>query len=227
MADASLSSRVYDDILGRIISGRMKPGDVFNRRQVAAELAVSVAPVLEAMLELETEGLIETLPRRGTRVRVPQREDVWGQLVVREALECQAARLYCGEPVRRHSARLSRLAADLDQLDLRSVDRAREEIRFHHYLVSLANCPPLTEAFERVMKLGLLHAAGMLDLHDGSATGHVALVNALQHGSADAAEAAVRAHVRAASPKPEPASDGQGQTPFPTLPTWLGERDGN
>src|SRR5688500_11104912 len=102
MADGSLSTRVYDDILGRIVSGRMKPGDVFNRRQVAAELGVSVAPVLEAMLELETEGLIQTLPRRGTRVCQASADDVWGQLMVREALECQAARLYCGGRITRH-----------------------------------------------------------------------------------------------------------------------------
>jgi DNA-binding GntR family transcriptional regulator len=228
MPDGSLSSRVYDDILGRIISGRMKPGDVFNRRQVAAELAVSVAPVLEAMLELEAEGLIETLPRRGTRVRVPRHADVRGQLVVREALECQAARLYCGDPVCRHDGRLTRLAADLDRLDPRSVGRAREEIRFHHYLVSLADCPTLTAAFERVMKLGLLHAAGVLDLPDGSAAGHVALVAALRTSNPDAAEAAVRAHVRAATLDPASADGGHpGEATFPTLPTWLGDPAGD
>jgi DNA-binding GntR family transcriptional regulator len=231
MVDGSLSNRVYDDILGRIISGRMKPGDGFNRRQVAAELGVSVAPVLEAMLELEAEGLIETLPRRGTRVRVPRHEDVWGQLVVREALEVQAARLYHGEPVRRHHARLSRLAATLDGLDPRSAAHAREEVRFHHYLVSLAQCPPLTEAFERVMKLGLLRAAVVLELPDGSAAGHVALVAALVTADADGAEAAVRAHVRAAgrgvdptpNVDPGPGQPGPEETPFPTLPAWLGD----
>lgn len=226
MAEGSLSSRVYNELLGRILSGRMRPGDVFNRRQVAAELNVSVAPVLEAMLELEAEGLIETLPRRGTRVRRPSPDDIWGQLLVREALECQAARLYHGEPVRRHLPRLQRLAEHLDQLDPRSIDFVREEIRFHHYLVSLAECTPLTSAFERVMKLGLLHAAAVSLMADGppdADRGHRALVEALMSDEPDAAEAAMRAHVHVdrpaevadIAPIPQDAA-------IPARPVWLG-----
>jgi DNA-binding GntR family transcriptional regulator len=223
MADGSLSSRVYDEILGRILSGRMRPGDLFNRRQVAAELSVSVAPVLEAMLELEAEGLIETLPRRGTRVRLPGAQEVWGQLVVRESLECQAARMYCGDRVRRHHARLTRLAAQLDALDAPSVEFVREEIRFHHYLVSLADCPPLTAAFERVMKLGLLHAAAAAALAPAgppdAARSHVALVEALKSDDPDAAESAVRANVHVDRPAPAPhEQDGVA----PSRPSWLG-----
>lgn len=222
MADGSLSHRVYSDILGRILSGKMKPGDVFNRRQVAAELQVSVAPVLEAMLELEAEGLIETLPRRGTRVRMPNVEDVWGHLMLREALECQAARLCCGESVRRHQMRLQRLASELDALQRGSVEQIRQEIRFHHYLVSLAQCPPLTEAFERVMKVGLLHAAGAMESTPPQNSLHETLVNELLNADPDTAEAAMRSHLRAANPSL--LNDRQmDDRPFPSLPAWLSE----
>ena len=224
MADGPLSTRVYDDILARILAGRMKPGDVFNRRQIAAELGVSVAPVLEAMLELEAEGLIETLPRRGTRVRQTTPHDAWGQLLVREALECQAARVYHGEPVRRHAQRLGRLADALDQMDARSPEHAREEIRLHHYLVSLANCPPLTAAFERVMKIGVLHAASLLESDPaGAGQGHVALIEALQTPDPDAAEAAVRAHVRHGKATLY-AAGRPHEGDLPALPSWLGGR---
>jgi DNA-binding GntR family transcriptional regulator len=224
MADGSLSNRVYDEILSRILGGRMKPGDVFNRRQVAAELRVSVAPVLEAMLELEAEGLIESLPRRGTRVRMPSAEDVWGQLMVREAIECQAARLYHGEPVSRHGVRLTRFAAALDNLDARSVPYVREEIRFHHYLVSLANCPPLTAAFERVVKLGLLHAANTLEADASQPRpDHGALVEALMSATPDAAESVVRAHVRAGNSRLYGEQQADAGT-IPSLPVWLGGR---
>ena len=45
----------------------------------------------EALLRLEFEGLLESRPRAGTRVRIPSPEDVKGHYVVREALEVQAA----------------------------------------------------------------------------------------------------------------------------------------
>src|SRR3954454_10146410 len=111
----SLSQRVYEAILSRLLSGHWEPGRILNRRQVAAELNVSVAPVLEAMLELEMEGLIETLPRKGTRVRPLGLPDLQGQLIVREALECQAARMYFGAAIERHEKRLTRLAAQIDE----------------------------------------------------------------------------------------------------------------
>jgi len=222
MADSSLSSRVYDDILGRILGGQMRPGDLFNRRQVAAELGVSVAPVLEAMLELEAEGLIETLPRRGTRVRLPSVQNAWGQAVVREALECQAARLYASEPIRRHRTRLTRLAEDLDRLEVGSVAQIREEIRFHHYLVSLAQCPALTQEFERVAKIGLIHAAAPgAASGDDPLSGHAALAELLLASDAESAEAAIRRHLRATTSQPRAEAPAETDA-LPPLPAWLG-----
>jgi len=221
MADGPLSSRVYDDILSRILSGRMKPGDVFNRRQIAAELGVSVAPVLEAMLELESEGLIETLPRRGTRVRLPSPEDVWGQTIVRQAIECQAARLYCGQSIVRHRSRLQRLAEALDGLTVGSIEQIREELRFHHYLVSLANCPPLTMELERVMKLGLLHAVAVLDGDRGQALTHVELLDILAGSDPDTCAAAIRQHIRNI-PAPVGVQERAQPDAEPGLPSWLG-----
>jgi DNA-binding GntR family transcriptional regulator len=224
MADSSLSSRVYDDILGRILGGQMRPGDLFNRRQVAAEMGVSVAPVLEAMLELESEGLIETLPRRGTRVRLPSVQDAWGQAIVREALECQAARLYAGESIRRHRTRLTRLAEDLDRLESGSVSQIREEIRFHHYLVSLAQCPALTQEFERVAKIGLIHATVPAAAANGTDAllSHTALVELLLASDADSAEAAIRQHLRATTSQPQAETPAAESDALPPLPTWLG-----
>jgi GntR family transcriptional regulator, rspAB operon transcriptional repressor len=222
MAHISLAKQVYDSLLSRLLSGQMPPGHVFNRRQVAKELGVSVAPILEAMLELEAEGLIETLPRKGTRVRVLTVEDLRGQLVVREALECQAARLYCGAPVERHVTRLNRLAGGIDAIELRSPEHAREEIRFHHYLVSLAEVPALTDAFERVMKIGLMYGVQMLHPAHQAAprSSHVDLVNALLSSDADHAEAVVRRHIRTGK-EPLMLAGPTGTDAPPTSPPWL------
>lgn len=226
MADGSLSSRVYDEILGRILSGKMRPGELFNRRQIAAELGVSVAPVLEAMLELETEGLIQTMPRRGTRIRLPSLADAWGHTVLREAIECQAARLYCGEKVRRHHTRLHRLASELDAMtdrlaDADSVAKIRSEIRFHHYLVSLAECEPLTLEFERVMKLGLLHIAIRMERDLGRATSHAELLQALAVADPDAACAAIRAHLGGVQRPEVNPTNGDRHNEIPVTPSWI------
>src|SRR5678815_4313005 len=88
---SSLASEAYSVVRQRIVCGDIALGQVISRRKLAAELSMSFLPVSEALLRLEFEGLLESRPRAGTRVRIPSPEDVKGQYVVREALEVQSA----------------------------------------------------------------------------------------------------------------------------------------
>src|SRR5229473_6236702 len=97
---STLAGEAYGIIRQRILRGEVAIGQVISRRKVAAELGMSFLPVSEAMLRLEHEGLLESRPRAGTRVRVPTRPDVHGHHVVREALESQAAMLFAGHATR-------------------------------------------------------------------------------------------------------------------------------
>ena len=61
---SSLSREVYNTLLQQLLQNELIPGTILNRRKVAAELGVSVAPVLEAMLQLEMEGFLEASGRK-------------------------------------------------------------------------------------------------------------------------------------------------------------------
>src|ERR1700680_4357198 len=93
-AAPSLASEAYEFVKQRILRGHLPMGQVISRRKIAAELGMSFLPVSEALLRLEFEGLLESRPRAGTRVRIPTLQDVKGHYIVREALEGQAARLF-------------------------------------------------------------------------------------------------------------------------------------
>ena len=93
-ASSSLAGEAYQFVKHRILRGDLSMGQVISRRKIAAELGMSFLPVSEALLRLEFEGLLESRPRAGTRVRIPSREDVRGHYIVREALEVQAAMLF-------------------------------------------------------------------------------------------------------------------------------------
>jgi DNA-binding GntR family transcriptional regulator len=219
----SLTSRIYGQVLQRLLSGEMVPGQVFNRRQIAAELGVSVAPVLETMVQLQAEGLIETLPRKGTRVRQPTREDLRGQLIVREALECQAARIACGEPVRRQYKHLQRMADRIDGTLHTSIEAWRDEVRFHHRLVLLAGVPTLSRSHDWIMKVGMFFSVHILHPAHASAPrdSHAQYVEALLTNDPDEAEKAVRTHIRLGK---EPFFDS-GEPIKPAIlqmPGWLG-----
>lgn len=197
----SLSLVAYDHLSDRLLKS-LAPGDVLNRRQVAAELGISVAPVLEAMMQLEAEGLLQTLPRKGTQVRPIRPEDLRGQLLLREAIECQAARIYCGAPVTARSTELLRLADTVDASQGDSLARWRSEAAFHRALVTLADCDALTEAFDRVMRAKLfISLKFFLEAHPMDERGnHRKLVKTLKSDDPEAAESALRTHLRQGKP---------------------------
>src|SRR5688572_32303168 len=111
---SSLAAEAYVFVRQRILRGDLALGQVISRRKLAAELGMSFLPVSEALLRLEFEGLLESRPRAGTRVRIPSREDVRGHYILREALEVQAARLFAAVASAEERAELQELAAKVD-----------------------------------------------------------------------------------------------------------------
>ena len=91
----SLSGKAYALIRNKILKGEYPLGAPLSRRKLATEFAMSFLPISEAVQRLEAEGFLESRPRVGTRVRIPSAQDLRDRYVIREALECQAARLFC------------------------------------------------------------------------------------------------------------------------------------
>ena len=199
MAEAPLSEKVYDWLMTSLLTQRLKPGDRLNRRQVAEEVGVSSAPALEAMLLLEAEGFLETVPRQGTLVRQIDAEEVRGQWLLREALEAQAARLYCGQPVVGQKVKLLRLARSADTSDPHTIQNWRAEIRFHRALIQLAGSTVLLDAFDRVMRHSLFHAVNELlppPPKKCVSDSHQQLLAQLQTPNAEKADRIIRRHIQ-------------------------------
>ena len=196
MNEKSLIRQAYEQILQRILNREYLPGQLLNRRDVAADLDMSMTPVREAMVQLEAEGLMETLPRRGTRIRMVRVEQVRDQLILRMALECQAARLYCGQSVRENESQLVQLARAVDEADSKSIERMRADIIFHGALVELTHCPPLLQAFDQVMRHSLFIAVNLVLKEEVPIPNqHTDLVKALVVDDGDVAEHLIRAHL--------------------------------
>ena len=72
--------------------GRYPPGSRLIETKIARELGVSQAPVREALRDLESVGVVESLAFRGTRVRKPTVAELVEAFPVRAVLESLAAR---------------------------------------------------------------------------------------------------------------------------------------
>jgi DNA-binding GntR family transcriptional regulator len=192
-----LSEQVYQHILNRLLQRDIRPGDLLDRRKIAEELAVSLIPVSDAVQRLSYEGFLTTRHRQGTFVTSPSVEDVRGQLLLREAIECQCARLYCGEKIKKALPNLRILATKADQ----AADSERpiwsEDFEFHQALVSLTECEALINCFERVVRLSMFHQISVIaPTRKATYKHHIKLLNELCIASPERADAAMRQHVR-------------------------------
>lgn len=149
----SLAGEAYVILRERILRGEFPIGDVISRRRLAVELGMSILPVSEALQRLEFEGLLESRPRAGTRVRIPTEEDVRGHYIVREALEVQAAKLFNKVATAQERSELQRLAARVDALSAQTGgDRflyLTLHERLHRSVADGAHCKALSNAIEK------------------------------------------------------------------------------
>ncbi len=83
----SLTERVFSDIEQAILSGVYSVGDQLVESKISLELGVSRTPVREALKQLELEGLVTTIPNKGTFVVGISTEDILDIYTIRVAVE--------------------------------------------------------------------------------------------------------------------------------------------
>jgi len=79
---ANLAEEVATHLRKEILSGRLRPGVRIDQDGVADELGVSRLPVREALISLDREGLVQTIPRKGTYVSRVDRSDIMDHYLI-------------------------------------------------------------------------------------------------------------------------------------------------
>lgn len=194
----SLTQAIYDDLLRRFMSNELVPGTIIDRKTLADEYQVSMAPLRDALQRLTLEGFIETRSRSATVVRAVQKEDIYGTLVMREALESQAARLICGRIVQEHYAALLDSASHVDSAEIMT-DYWQADVEFHCQLVSLSNCELLIDTHKKVMNVGRFYQLNsyFMNCDPQKRESHGKLIEDLLTNDPDTAERIMRHHVMA------------------------------
>ncbi len=121
---------------------------------------MSTLPVGDALSRLESDGLVESRARAGTRVRIPTVSQVRGNYIVREALETHSARLFAEMAPVGKRAQVIRLAVRLDRVfsglgcsphpdpdGHAAVEKLH--LKFHMFIAEATGCKELAVAIER------------------------------------------------------------------------------
>jgi DNA-binding GntR family transcriptional regulator len=93
-APAPIRSRVLDNLRQAILEHKLAPGQRLIERELVELTGVSRTSIREALRELAAEGLVTTIPNKGTIVAEVTAEEARQLYQVRSALEALAGRLF-------------------------------------------------------------------------------------------------------------------------------------
>jgi len=194
----SKTQYIYNDLIDKFMNNELNPGTIIDRQALAKAYKVSIAPVKDALLMLTQDGLIETRSRSVTIVKTVKQEDIRGSMLMREAIESEAARLICGKTVRDHYDKLLEEARILDSI----VDQKeywKADVDFHRHLVSLTGCQMMIDSYRRVMNIGIFCKVNNFFMNEDPAgrLNHADLLDSLLTENPEEADVHIRAHLRA------------------------------
>jgi GntR family transcriptional regulator of gluconate operon len=196
-----LPSAVAQLLREQIVDGSLAPGSRLVEAALAETLEVSRGTIRDALKDLETEGLIENRPRRGTYVVELGPDDVREVYDLRAAIEMRAIRLIVqrGSP----GTRPPELAQVLERIQtaVKAGDARRAmdlDLAFHTELYRLSGNRRLLAVFLRLLPMIRLVLRSRHQLYPTLADvsrEHEPLLDAIASGSAEAAEAAINEHL--------------------------------
>lgn len=155
----SLRDQLIDSLRTRIVSSELARGERLDLPQIARDYEVSPIPVREALIVLESEGVVTTRARRGVFVAELSAEDLIEIYQVREAIEVQAVELLISSSDGAVESVLSETLAELDACWERGDHDAavRVDMQLHCLLSAMSGNGRLARMAQMMANQTLLH----------------------------------------------------------------------
>jgi len=189
LRDVIVSLNVYDE-----------PGDVrLDERQLAQDLGISRTPVREAMAQLEREGFVRSVPRRGIYVVRKTKREVIEMITAWAALESMAARLITTRASDEEIAGLRAMFTTFEdgRLHAKLDEYSEVNIQFHQAIIRMSHNTVLIHLAENLfahMRMIRRKTIGEEDRADRSIRDHMNIIQALEARDTERAEDLVRQH---------------------------------
>jgi GntR family transcriptional regulator, rspAB operon transcriptional repressor len=195
--------KAYTVLRELILAGDFPAGEFLSQRMLATRSKTTVISTREALRRLETDGLIESIPRWGVRIPEENEQTVRDRYFMREILECAIVRHMAGRWSTAQVERLRELAARCDAIpvgDTAVLSTFCElHLSLHQHIAECVGSRLLTETLARLVTRSFMLRNAKRGWARGarsSNTHHSKLIEALVSGNADIAEKAIREHIR-------------------------------
>ena len=203
----SLDTRTLKDQVVRLIrtailSGKISAGGRLNESQLARELGVSRVPIREALQQLEQQGLVVNVPRRGKFVISLSDEEIQKINSLRLILEAEALRLCSAKITSEGIETLNQLNENMQQAGgLPEIEAAALDLEFHRTIWRYSGNEYLGKTLESITIPLFAHRVlwrinqKMLDWAKILPTQHRLLLDFVQNRVQDSAEKVMLTHL--------------------------------
>ncbi|MBK9170176.1 MAG: GntR family transcriptional regulator [Bryobacterales bacterium] len=130
----TLKENIGELITAAILEGKLRPDDRLNESALARDLQVSRAPIREALQQLEEQGLVVNIPRRGMFVVSLSEEELQKINSLRILLEAEALRLCRDTLTQQTEKKLLQALERMERKGMTAIEAARVDLEFHRCL---------------------------------------------------------------------------------------------
>ncbi|MBN2333530.1 MAG: GntR family transcriptional regulator [Deltaproteobacteria bacterium] len=135
----TLREKIAELLREAIIQQKIKPGERVTELEIASRFGLSRTPIREAFRQLESEGFLTIIPRKGAMVASLEEKDIRDFYEIKAVLEGYAARIAAEHISDDEIAKLERLNAKIrecaDRQDVAGMTRVHNE--FHQLILEI------------------------------------------------------------------------------------------
>jgi DNA-binding GntR family transcriptional regulator len=137
----SLREQVYEYLRDEIHNRKLLPGATININEISQQLGISKTPLRDAIIQLEIEGFVTILPRRGVKVKKLSLQEIKDSYQIVGALEGTVIIDVFERIGKSHISRLEKLnAKQIKALDRKEYDRYYKlNLDFHSIFLDLSD----------------------------------------------------------------------------------------
>ncbi len=193
----TLREKILETIRDAILRGALKPGEKVAEPELAERFGISRTPIREAFRQLESEGYLTVIPRKGAVVTALSERDVKEFYAIKAILEGYAARMATKKLTEKEIERLEGINLRLQKLaedgDVKSFYRVHNE--FHDLFIKAAGNQKLSELLHQLVmkfnrpRLASLSLPGRMEI---SVSEHRKIIDAFKARNGDQADNLVR-----------------------------------
>jgi DNA-binding GntR family transcriptional regulator len=198
----SLKARAYEALKAAIMNMNIYAEGAelrLDERDLSQRFGVSRTPLREALAQLDQEGLVRIVARRGIFIVRKTKAEILDMITVWAALESMAARLATEQASAGEIAHLHTLVDRFsrDEIARQMGEYSEANIKFHQAIIGLGKCPLIVEITNGLffhMRAIRQRTIFEQDRAKRSIVDHTEIVAALEARDAERAERLVRGH---------------------------------